>query len=111
MTHGVGWGARNYHSGNGNGPAKRAGEQTDYGDYNILILEHLADTSDNPRQISLKELVPRWQTALQTWRSWICTQTKTTYRQISQGMSLDRIGGNSNAMGIRYAAVYGYYSS
>merc|ERR1719188_1174387 len=38
MTHGVGWGARNYHGGSGNGPGKRAGEQTDYGDYNILIL-------------------------------------------------------------------------
>jgi len=25
-THGVGWGARNFHDGNGNGPAKRAGE-------------------------------------------------------------------------------------
>ena len=32
-THGVGWGARNFHDGNGNGPAKQAGEQTDYGDY------------------------------------------------------------------------------
>ena len=31
-THGVGWGARNFHDGNGNGPAKKAGEQTDYGD-------------------------------------------------------------------------------
>ena len=29
-THGSGWGQRNYHSGNGNGPAKCAGEQTDY---------------------------------------------------------------------------------
>lgn len=29
-THGIGWGARNYHSGNGNGPAKKAGECTDY---------------------------------------------------------------------------------
>jgi hypothetical protein len=38
QTHGVGWGARNFHGGNGNGPPKRAGEQTDYGDYNILVL-------------------------------------------------------------------------
>jgi hypothetical protein len=28
-THGVGWGQRNFHSGNGNGPSKAAGEQTD----------------------------------------------------------------------------------
>lgn len=26
-THGVGWGARNFHGGNGRGPPKRAGEQ------------------------------------------------------------------------------------
>merc|ERR1711871_1680788 len=70
-THGVGWGARNFHNGNGNGPAKKAGEHTDYGDYNILLLEHLAATSDAPRRIDLKELVPRWQQRLQTWRSWI----------------------------------------
>ena len=25
-THGVGWGARNFHNGNGNGPPKKAGE-------------------------------------------------------------------------------------
>ena len=29
-THGVGWGARNFHGGNGNGPPQKAGEQTDY---------------------------------------------------------------------------------
>lgn len=34
-THGIGWGSRNYHGGNGRGPAKKAGEQTDYGDYNV----------------------------------------------------------------------------
>jgi len=111
ITHGVGWGARNYHDGNGNGPAKRAGEQTDYGDYNILILEHLASTASNPHQISLKELIPEWQKTLRTWRSWICTQTKKTYRQVQQGTSYDRLGGNSNAMAIRYAAAFGYYST
>jgi len=111
MTHGVGWGARNYHGGNGNGPAKRAGEQTDYGDYNILILEHLAATSEKPRQIELKELLPRWENALKTWRSWICTQTKLTFRQLKQGTPHKKLGGNSNAMGIRIAGAYGYYST
>ena len=77
QTHGVGWGARNYHNGisawcvvvacvtpsctelfvltrvgNGNGPAKRAGEQTDYGDYTLLILEHLAAESKNPHALA-----------------------------------------------------------
>lgn len=36
QTHGVGWGQRNYHDGNGRGPPKRAGEQTDYGDCNTF---------------------------------------------------------------------------
>ena len=39
QTHGIGWGERNYH------PGKKAGGTTDYGDYNILVLEHLAGNS------------------------------------------------------------------
>ena len=35
-THGVGWGQRNYH------PGTTAGDQTDYGEYNVLVLEYLA---------------------------------------------------------------------
>lgn len=77
-THGVGWGARNFHGGNGRGPAKRAGENTDYGDYNILILEHLARfnnekaaAGEKASPIMLAELVPQWQERLQTWRAWM----------------------------------------
>lgn len=110
QTHGVGWGARNYHGGNGRGPPKRAGEQTDYGDYNLLILEHLAATADEPRDISLTELIPRWKARLQGWRAWMCTQTKQTLQQVNQGVPLEQIGGMSNAMAIRNAAVYGYYA-
>jgi hypothetical protein len=54
-THGIGWGARNFHGGNGRGPPKRAGEQTDYGDYNILVLEHLA--AHPAERIDLAKLV------------------------------------------------------
>eukprot|EP01079_Euglenida_sp_SAG-EU17-18_P011413 gene11413-9920_t len=61
VTHGVGWGARNFHGGNGNGPAKRSGEQTDYGDYNMLVLQHLADTSADPHPFELSEFIPTWQ--------------------------------------------------
>jgi len=110
-THGVGWGARNYHNGNGVGPPKRAGETTDSGDYTILMLEHLAATSKKPHRVDLKELIPRWQKALTTWRSWKCTQTKQTLAQVEGGHPLDRIGGMSNAMSLRSAAAYGYYST
>lgn len=112
QTHGVGWGARNYHGGNGRGPPKRAGENTDYGDYNRLILEHLSATSSegNPTPpIDLKVLVPRWKKWLKTWRAWMCTQTKQTKQQIDQGMDLSRVGGRSNAMAIRNAASFAFY--
>lgn len=110
-THGVGWGGRNFHNGNGVGPSKGKGDQTDYGDYTILILEHLAATAGEPHRIDLEELVPRWQQGLMTWRSWICTQTKQTYQQVQQGVPLNQVGGMSNAMAIRHAAAYGYYST
>merc|ERR1719316_757991 len=60
-THGIGWGARNFHNGNGNGPPKKAGEQTDYGDYCILILEYLASIADKKHRMQLSELIPMWQ--------------------------------------------------
>ena len=110
-THGVGWGARNFHGGNGNGPPKKAGEQTDYGDYNILLLEHLAATAASPHPISLDEFIPRWQKRMQTWRAWMCTQTKQTLQQVRQGAPHHRLGGNSNAMALRHAAAFGYYDT
>lgn len=113
QTHGVGWGARNYHGGNGRGPPKRAGENTDYGDYNRLILEHLALTTPKgggvTPPIDLSALIPRWKRWLKTWRAWMCTQTKQTKQQIDQGMPLDRVGGRSNAMAIRNAASFAFY--
>lgn len=69
-------------AGNGRGSPKAAGEQTDYGDYVILILDHLAATSDSVRPINLDELIPRWQRRMQTWRAWMCTMTKTTLQQV-----------------------------
>lgn len=108
-THGIGWGGRNFHNGNGVGPAKKAGECTDYGDYNILMLEHLNATAKSPHRVELSELVPRWMEALPKWRAWLCTQTKQTYQQVSQGMPLSDVGGMSNAMALRSAAAYGYF--
>lgn len=111
-THGIGWGARNFHGGNGVGPPKRAGEQTDYGDYTLLIGEYLATTAAAPSSdIDLKGLVPFWQNKLQSWRSWMCTQTKQTYRQVQKGTPLDRLGGNSNAMAIRNSAALAYFAT
>merc|ERR1719487_2240954 len=48
-THGVGWGRMNYY------PGQAAGDQTDYGEYNILVLEHLAERQSKTGQINLDE--------------------------------------------------------
>jgi len=109
-THGIGWGGRNFHDGNGVGPPKKAGECTDYGDYNILMLEHLNATANPPHRIELTELIPRWMEALPKWRAWLCTQTRQTYQQVREGTPLSELGGMSNAMALRSAAAYGYFS-
>ena len=104
QTHGIGWGERNYH------PGKKAGGTTDYGDYNILILEHLASISDRVRPFSVQALIPHWMNRLENgWGSWICTMTKETYAQIKQGLPVERLGGISNAMAIRHVAAHAYY--
>ena len=105
-THGIGWGQRNYH------PGKKAGGTTDYGDYNILVLEHLAATSDKVRPFSVANLIPHWKKRLENgWGSWICTMTKETYSQVAQGVPVERLGGISNAMAIRHTAAHAYYET
>lgn len=104
QTHGIGWGERNYH------PGKKAGGTTDYGDYNILILEHLAVTSDPPREFDVAALIPHWMNRLtNNWGSWICTMTRETFAQVQAGKNIDELGGISNAMAIRHVAAHGYY--
>lgn len=106
QTHGVGWGARNYH------PGTVKGDQTDYGEYNVLVLEHLAAQADNPKPFDVKDFIPMWRQRLTSgWKQWVCTQTKQTYQQISQGTPINQLGGNSNAMALRYASVFAYYST
>jgi len=103
-THGIGWGQRNYH------PGKKAGGTTDYGDYNILVLEHLAAISDKVRDFSVANIIPHWKKRLENgWGSWICTMTKETYAQIAQGVPVEHLGGISNAMAIRHVAAHAYY--
>ena len=105
-THGIGWGERNYH------PGKTAGGTTDYGDYNILVLEHLAAISDPPRALSVAAMIPHWMNRLENgWGSWICTMTQETYAQVRRGTPIEHLGGISNAMAIRHVAAHAYYET
>ena len=104
QTHGIGWGERNYH------PGKKAGGTTDYGDYNILILEHLAKTDNPPRDFDVQALIPHWMNRLtNNWGSWVCTMTKETFAQVQAGFPVHALGGISNAMAIRHVAAHAYY--
>ncbi|MDF1666918.1 MAG: ADP-ribosylglycohydrolase family protein, partial [Planctomycetota bacterium] len=99
-THGIGWGQRNYH------PGKSAGGTTDYGDYNILILEHLATIADPARDFDVAAVLPHWMDRLaNSWGSWICTMTRETFSQVKQGTPVRFLGGASNAMAIRHVAA------
>ena len=104
QTHGIGWGERNYH------PGKTAGGTTDYGDYNVVILEHLSATSNPPRAFDVASLLPHWMNRLENgWGSWVCTMTKETYSQVKQGVAVQSLGGISNATAIRHVAAHAYY--
>ena len=104
MTHGIGWGEQNYH------PGKKAGGTTDYGDYNILVLEYLASIANPPKAFDVAEIIPHWMNRLEnSWGSWICTMTRETYTQVKQNVPTANIGGYSNATAIRHVAAHGYY--
>jgi ADP-ribosylglycohydrolase len=103
-THGIGWGQRNYH------PGKSAGGTTDYGDYNILVLEHLASLAKKDEFFTIEGLIPHWMNRFENnWGSWICTMTKETYAQIKANVPVKNIGGYSNAMAIRHLAGYAFF--
>lgn len=104
-THGVGWGRRNYH------PGQKAGDQTDYGEYNVLVLEHLAERKNKAGPIKLEELIPHWRKRLESpsWGAWKCTQTKQTLQQVQQGVQHGQLGGMSNAMSVRHAAAHAVF--
>lgn len=101
-THGIGWGARNYH------PKTVAGDQTDYGEYNVVFLEFLSDTA--PVTFSLSNFMPHWRHRLLVgeWKQWMESQTKHTFQQLGSGIPLAQLGGNSNAMHLRYSSVFSY---
>jgi len=103
-THGVGWGQRNYH------PGTVAGDQTDYGEYNVLILEYLAGKKQ--KGFSVQELLPVWADRLQNgWKQWMCTQTRRAFQVYSQGGGEEELGGPSNAMALRFASAFAYYKT
>merc|ERR1719326_354082 len=104
-THGVGWGRRNYH------PGQKAGDQTDYGEYNVVILEHLANRKNKKDPIDLKGLIPHWRKRLESpqWGAWKCTQTKQTLQQVQQGADYGSLGGMSNAMSVRHTAAHAVF--
>merc|ERR1712178_368925 len=105
-THGVGWGQRNYH------PGTSAGDQTDYGKHNLLVLEHVAATADKPRPFSVSEFLPRWQRRLSSgWKQWVCSQTRRALQVAQHGGSEAELGGPSNAMAVRFAAAFAYYDT
>lgn len=104
-THGVGWGRRNYH------PGQKKGDNTDYGLYNILMLEYLASKADPSTPVDLNELIPIWKRRVTTdWGAWVCTMTRTTLQQVRSGVPLSELGGFSNAMSMRSAAAHAVYS-
>ncbi|MEM9079245.1 MAG: ADP-ribosylglycohydrolase family protein [Verrucomicrobiota bacterium] len=104
-THGIGWGEQNYH------PGKSAGGTTDNGDYNILVLEYLANSARNPPEFEVASLIPHWKQRLEKgWGSWICTMTRETYSQVAHGVAVEDLGGMSNAMAIRHVAAHACYS-
>ena len=41
----------------------------------------------------------------------MCTQTQGTLQQVAQGVPHAQLGGNSNAMAVRSAGLFGYYAS
>jgi ADP-ribosylglycohydrolase len=105
-THGVGWGRRNYH------PGQKAGDQTDYGEHNVVVLEHLAERKNKKAPIALKELIPQWRKRLESssWGAWRCTQTKQTLQQIAQNLPYENLGGMSNAMAVRHFAAHAVFN-
>lgn len=106
-THGVGWGRRNYH------PGQKAGDQTDYGLYNVLMLEYFAKVHGGRanQDVELAKLIPMWRKRLESdsWGAWRCTQTKQTLQQVAGNVPFSQLGGMSNAMGVRSAGLFGAY--
>merc|ERR1719265_2448395 len=104
MTHGVGWGARNYHEGN------TAGDTTDYGDYCVLVLNFLSKKTvikaGSKQALDMEQFARHWRGVMEReWRDWMCTMTKTTLANLRKGVKPQSAGGMSNAMAVRFPAL------
>lgn len=95
---------------------KKRGDQTDYGEYNLLMLEFFSSDkfdfakSKKERGIDLSALIPVWKSRItKRWGAWKCTQTKQTLQMVDSGAPLKSLGGHSNAMAIRSGPVYGVF--
>eukprot|EP00927_Polykrikos_kofoidii_P007455 TRINITY_DN1305_c0_g1_i8.p1 TRINITY_DN1305_c0_g1~~TRINITY_DN1305_c0_g1_i8.p1 ORF type:complete len:379 (-),score=76.79 TRINITY_DN1305_c0_g1_i8:339-1475(-) len=102
-THGIGWGRRQYH------PGQKKGDQTDYGEYTILMLEYLTKYhKDSTHRVDLQQLLPVWRKRIEKgWGAWICTQSRQALQMVQQGITdPTRLGGHSNAMSLRSAAAF-----
>lgn len=107
-THGVGWGRQNYH------PGQKAGDQTDYGEYNLVTLEYLAQRqSGDTSRMSLDGLLLHWKSRISSpsWGAWRCTQSKQTLQQLANGVPHNQLGGMSNAMAIRNVAAFAVFEN
>jgi hypothetical protein len=110
QTHGVGWGARNYH------PGKRAGDNTDYGEQNVILMEYLANAyiAGKHAPFSIDDYVKsHWvkqYDGMETGQcracaAWIDTMCKQTIANLQRGTPLSEAGGWSNGQVVRFAGV------
>ena len=89
-------------------PKTIAGDQTDYGEYNVLVLEHLHRIS--PAEFTVSTLLPEWKNRFMIgeWKQRISAETRHVFMQLGTGTPVSLLGGDSNAMALRYASVFAY---
>jgi ADP-ribosylglycohydrolase len=117
QTHGIGWGQRNYH------PGKKSGDNTDYGEQNIFLLEYLAETTTTTpasqhKPFDINDYVTSyWLQQYNGYQSgqcracgaWIDTMVKTVLSNLDRGIPLAKAGGMSNGQVVRFSGALATY--